>query len=177
MKAYIRKEQFGWQFSEDLRSGFRYFPDSVRTHDDMVKFFIDGGHRGVSGGRFDPPQDLILVDKNNQPYDHFSVRMNHATGLHMATANYNSRKRKAFTTTEIWPEDSQLKYLQATAVHLPKDIENLKEALSYLQKEEPSTIDEFHEELNERIKAGILESLNSGPTRAEIIFEYNTGRE
>jgi len=167
---FLRKTAFGFEYNETLQPGYtwRSLPTNLKTRADIMEFFCSGGHRNVRGVRFDPPR-LQYVNSENQPINHFSVRIGSA-GLHIATENFDTSKVKSFETSEIWPEASQLKYLRTEAVHLPEEIEAIPEALKYLAENEAFTVDEFKREVNTRMRQGIEERLNSGPTKAVIEF-------
>jgi len=171
MDIYIRKIRDYWEWNDSIGSGhWRSFTDGVKTREDMIKYFVEGGHQNRKGGNFNPPEALILVNEDNQPYTHYSIKLNHETGLHSATVDYDPSKRKIFTTTELWPEDDQLRYLRGEAVHLPRDVDRLKDAVAYLQAEEPFTVDEYRSELDKRLKEGI-ETRLKGETAAVTEFQ------
>lgn len=167
---YIRKNSFGFEYNETLQPGYswRSLPTNLKTRADLIEFFRSGGHRNIIGGRFDPPR-LQFVNNENQAVNHYSVRIGSA-GLHIATENFDTSKSKTFETADIWPEASQLKYLRLEAVHLPEDIDTIPEALKFLAENEAFTIDDYYSEVNKRVRQGIAERLNSGPTKAAIEF-------
>lgn len=167
---YIRKNSFGFEYNETLTPGetWRSLPTNIKTRSDIMDYFQSGGHRNVSGGRFDPPR-LQFVNAENQPVNHYSVRIS-SKGLHTALENLDTSKVKSFETADIWPEASQIKYLRAEAIHLPSEIKTIPEAVKYLTANEPLTLDDFYSEVNKRMRQGIEERLNSGPTKAAIEF-------
>lgn len=170
---YIKKTQFGWQFNETLHSGYSWHstPSNVKTHSDLIAFFRSGGHRGVRSANFDAPA-LVLVDDNNNVMKHYQVKVNNAAGLHSALINFDSTKQKSFLTADLWPEADQLQYLKTAAVHLPEEYNNLRDAVEYLQANEPFTVVDYREALMAKIKDGITAQCQAHAAGTPAVIEF-----
>ena len=170
---YVRKTDFGWQWNETLTAGYAWhsFNNTVRTHADMIAFFRSGGHRGITGGRLDAPA-LILVDANNNAMKHYQVKLNNAAGLHSASINFDNTKQKSFYTSDPWPEAEQMQFLKTAAVHLPDEFDNVRDAVKYLEANEPLTFVEYNEALTAKIKDGITEQCKQHAAGTPAVIEF-----
>jgi hypothetical protein len=170
---YIKKTPFGWSWNETTAQGYswRNAPDNVKTHSDLLDFFKSGGHRGITGGRLDAPA-LILVDANNNAMKHYQVKLNNAAGLHSASINFDNTKQKSFYTSDLWPEAEQMQFLKTAAVHLPDEFDNVRDAVKYLEANEPLTFVEYNEALTAKIKDGITEQCKQHAAGTPAVIEF-----
>jgi len=153
---YIRHDGLNWQWNDTLRSGYSWhtFPMKVKSQNDMQAFFRSGGHRGVSGGNFDIPQ-LTLVDNENNPLRHYSVKIDKSSGLHSIIIDFDDNKKKILTTAQLWSESEQLNFLRQSAVSLPEEYTTVKSALSFLANADPFAVEEYHDTLKQKLTDGI----------------------
>ena len=170
---YIKKTDFGWQWNETLQNGYVWhsFDNNVKNHADMLAFFRSGGHRGRRGGNFDTPQ-LTLVDQDNKVQRHYNVRIDNASGLHTAVVDYDDSKKKVFTTAQLWNEAEQMQFLKTAAVHLPDEFDNVRDAVKYLEANEPLTFVEYNDALTAKIKDGITEQCKQHAAGTPAVIEF-----
>ena len=170
---YIRHDGLNWQWNDTLRSGYSWhtFPMKVKSQNDMQAFFRSGGHRGVSGGNFDIPQ-LTLVDNENNPLRHYSVKIDKSSGLHSIIIDFDDNKKKILTTAQLWNEADQLAYLRQSAVHLPEEYDSVKSALAYLANEEPFTVEEYHAALKQKLTDTITAECQQQHAGTPAVIEF-----
>jgi hypothetical protein len=97
--VYVKKDKFGLAYKTEQNStGWKYFPDSVKSALAMRKYFEEGRHQPW-GGKHDPPQ-LDFRDEKFKPVVYFTVNKTRT----FAAADFDSNKRVLIDSKDLATE-------------------------------------------------------------------------
>lgn len=152
----IKKFADGWQYRKI--NGYSAFAGQTWSHARSIEE-IRKGYPGI-------PLEYLGPDEKTR-MTHLQVKYNRK-GLVTGTENFDPTKVRSWELSELWPEDSQVKYLRMESIHLPNELTSISDALKYAEENEPGhTLDNFWSEAAQRVKTGLTEKL--GPnTEIEI---------
>jgi hypothetical protein len=140
MKIFIKRTDFGLMYSETGNSNYHHFSDGVKTYQDMINYFVSGKQFRNSIGRYDPPNSIQLVDQNNKPYKHFSVKK--IGDFYSAVIDMNESKKMMFSDNELFPKEDRRKFFSETDQDIPVTSE--KDLLEYAEEKYPALVDLYH---------------------------------
>ena len=120
---------------------------------------------------FDIPQ-LTLVDNENNPLRHYSVKIDKSSGLHSIIIDFDDNKKKILTTAQLWSESEQLNFLRQSAVSLPEEYTTVKSALSFLANADPFAVEEYHDTLKQKLTDGITAECQQHAGKVTPVVEF-----
>lgn len=170
MKAYIRKNKFGFQFRLEGNTGFNYFPDDVKLTPEGMKAYFQ------RGGRNEP--ELIYVNQAGQPAKLYTIKPGEKlAGQRIATVDND----KKFVFDDVTSDAEKLEFLR---YHLPEDPEAEKlesdhdKVISYLKNADEEIRSAFKNMINDKLTPEVMKELcvNNAktyglPAEVEIISE------
>lgn len=147
--VYIRKRPNGeYQYTESLYVGWSYFPDSIKTQQEMISFFKKGGHGGMVE-RYDAPE-LKFVDALGKLMTNYLVREKNG----WIYADINGDSGAIFIDIDFMPAKDQVEFLRSMAdanaikkaEALESDVDRLKHFKLYA---EPADLEKLQKKITE----------------------------
>jgi hypothetical protein len=134
-------------------SSFRPFNDDIKNTEDIKRYFVSGKHlTGAIRPPYNPPEIEFITD-NGKGLRHYEITKGPV--WYVAVQDYG-QTQKIFTPEQIWSSEERLKFLREQA-RLPKQIETLTDAITFLSQREPEVIEAFEAELKSREQSVIPE--------------------
>lgn len=172
MNIFVKKDKFGLQWSESINTNYRYFDNSVKNYSDILRFFKDGRHRGISSGKFDPPASVQFVDNQNRPYKHFTVRK--IGDFWTASVDLDDKRSISITDQDLFPMSERKKFFSETDEEIPTDTE--RNLLEYAEENYPAQVDLYRKIYAERTDKhsakSYLESLSNSKFSQPAEIEF-----
>lgn len=131
------------------------FPKGINTGQQIRTYFADGKHMPFTGVMW-PEVQLRMTDNYGKDVTHFAVTR--SNDQWNAVADFDQNKTITFTDEQLWSEAERLRWLRRNAVDLPLEINDLAEALEYLQRE-AFTVADYHDEMQVTAKEKITTHL------------------
>lgn len=157
MKAFIRKNKFGFQYRIEGNTGFNYFPDDVKLTPEGMKAYFQ------RGGRDEP--DLVFCNQAGIPAVHYKiVKGKTFAGQKYAIVDHDEKKIFLFDANEICTAEEKITFLKDHSTRqqdLEADkIEDLNERINfYLSNCVEETKKEFKQMIEEKITPKVLKEL------------------
>jgi hypothetical protein len=148
----ITRTKYGFAYKDrSMNSAWIDLPRNLSTKTDLENYFTQGMDQAIRR-QYDKP-DLQFADGSGTPQMYYSVKPDDKMTL--IDVNFDTRRRLVVTDNEVWSAEDRLTFLRQHATYLPRDIDRLEDAVSYLQTHEALTSEIYRLELASKTKEAI----------------------